>query len=298
MDSTINEKCLVVGSSGQLGSRLSDHFEHLGWDVTKLARKSSTESNTEFWDRLSRVQTNFQLVVNAASPSHTWAAENPSEFMRWMDLHSRTLASLSDRFHSSRLFSLSTTRVYGLQPRGLITEEGSVNPDSVYADGHLRAESALLESNWSVLRLSNLFGQPGIHGKLSEQLLTNLTLIGFASGKETTLRGPRNTSKDFLPISAFLLAIEELAVSDFSGTLNIASGNSRTIGDWVEYLATAFEHMTSIRPRFRFEVNSSTAASFEISNAKLKRIIHHWEPDFDSEIFSLISYIRKMGYAA
>lgn len=283
----------MIGASGQLGSRVSDHFEGLGWRVVKVSRNSSMESSDEFWARLDNTRSDFQIVVNAASPSHETAAENPQEFLGWMASHSKHLEALSNRCSRSKLFSLSTTRVYGPSPQGLISEESPTNPDSVYAEGHLKLENVLLGSNWSVLRLSNLFGRPGAHGRLSRTLLTNLVLAGFASGEKITLRGPGQAKKDFLPISALLGALEGLAFSEISGLLNVTSGQSRNLADWVSYLAETYEKANQIKPRFKFVSDFPISPDFKLSNSRLKGILPGWATDFDNEVYSLISYLRQ-----
>jgi nucleoside-diphosphate-sugar epimerase len=191
------------------------------------------------------------------------------------------------------LFSFSTTRVYGLNSQGVISEESPTNPDSVYAEGHLSQETVLLESNWSILRLSNLFGRPGTHGRLSRTLLTNFVLAGFVAGEKTTLRGPSQTKKDFLPISALLGVLESLAFSDMSVLLNVTSGQSRTLANWVNYLADAYENATQFKPIFEFESDFPTSPDVRLSNSRLKGLLPGWEPDFDNEVNSLLTYMRQ-----
>ncbi len=286
-------RCLVVGASGQLGSRVADHYERSGWHVDRVVRRSSDESSENFWGELATIDGSYELILNAASPSSSWASKHPTEYLGWMKSHSEKLSELADRIKCACAVTLSTTRIYGSSLQGAISEHYPPNPDGVYAEGHLQSEMYLAESNWTVLRLSNLFGPPGSQGRLSQELVTNYVISGFLSRRETVLRGPSLVRKDFLPASSLIEVLAHVGQSQVRGCLNVVSGKTRTLEDWVHYLASVFEDVTLEKPRYRFESDFPASTDFTFASVYNNLLAPDEGHNFDAEVKLLISYLGK-----
>jgi nucleoside-diphosphate-sugar epimerase len=262
---------LVVGGAGYVGGY-----------VTDLLRKSC---NIRVFDNLLYEDTYMKNVdfirgdildFNALKPHLMWAdsviwlaafvgdpacAVNPG---LTIDVNVNSVKYLIDNFDGKILFP-STCSVYGAQ-HGLLTEDSSVAPLSIYAESKLQAEGLLTEhGNAIIFRLGTLFGTSDLFARLRVDLVVNVLTIRAKLERRIQVFG----GEQYRPLLHVRDVGEVMAKhldSPYTGIYNLHSENMsiREIADTicsivpetnVEFTSTTFQDARNYR------VSSKKAAS-------------------------------------
>lgn len=173
------KKILVIGGAGFIGSVLTRKLLDRGYKVRILdnltyggqgIEELYNNPNFEFLEGDIR---NIQTVVNAVkgvdAVAHLAAivgdpacALDAEETVEINYLASKMVAEVCKHHQINRLIFISTCSVYGASS-GILTEESSLNPVSLYAETKLRSEQGILsltDENFSpcILRLATVYG--------------------------------------------------------------------------------------------------------------------------------------------
>ena len=129
--------------------------------------------------------------------------------------------------YDGRIIFTSTCSVYGAQD-GILTEESSVGPLSVYATTKLAAEGYLKEKNALTFRLGTLFGVSDLFARLRLDLVVNvLTVRAAIEGKLTIFGGGQ--FRPLLHVKDVAKTIAGYIDKDCTGTYNLHRQNVRII---------------------------------------------------------------------
>lgn len=288
----LGESALVLGSGGQLGSRLAQHLSQIGYRVFGARRLGGFGDLA--WDDLdSWMSVNSPgLIVNAASPSARFASEAPQEFLSWMTSHARNLLSWVES-GTTHLISISTSQVYGNSPSGIQFED-SANPENPYATGHYQLEGTLSASEkTTVLRLTNSFGAAGAEGKLDLTLLTNQLIRDGLSAGMAEVTGNPAAQKNFVPVALLEAVTTHILQRQLSGVYNVASGKNRTVADWANQVVEQVSRYRNAPVELIFSGDELAVPDYAISSSKLKNSGFLESGQVDEELDGLIRQIEE-----
>ena len=294
----MSKRVLVLGATGQIGSRVAEHLEESNFVVGRVSRTRNSLGFINWQEVMSPgFSRRFDIIVNCASPNAVEAEAQPEFFSQWMLGHGTALTNLSIAVGAQRLISLSSTRVYGEQPSGLIDEDTSLSCSSAYARGHAVLESSLGNAGRvTILRVSNSFGPSGKEGSLDRSLLTNQLVEQMSTSGKTMILSNPETEKDFLTLTDMVRALQFVIESELSGTFNVASGQSVKLGDWASLISSSVEARKCQWERILTR-NTVNEKSFLISNRKLSEAGFKFNHDVPRELEDLFGQIKMKNQA-
>ena len=159
-------RVFISGASGLVGGNCLKHFTEQGWNAIG-SHFSYATPQTHYFDTLNlKDEKNFDLaafnpevIVHCGALTHVDYCETHPE-----DSYTQTVQSTLNLIETAKklgakLVYISTDYVYD-GTEGPYTEEGKINPLSVYARHKLAAEQAVLANlpNALVLRVTNVYG--------------------------------------------------------------------------------------------------------------------------------------------
>lgn len=291
----MTKTALIFGSSGQVGSRLSESLESDGYLVMRVSRDPAGE-NWLPWGRVEELTLDkkIQVIVNAASPNAAVASADPSKFLDWMTSHSERILRIATACRTAQIVSVSTTQVYSSNPEGTYYEESQSSGDSPYALGHIALEERLLAfPSTSVLRLSNSFGAPGSFGNLDSSLVTNqLVRQAVHEERETSVLNP-DAIRDFLPVSELCRAVLWVLSQGLPGLFNVSSSRVVSLSTWSAFVfGVVSEKHPDSHAKFPRFIESD--GIFTYSNSKLQSSGFEFQNDYAGELRQLAQYLKTV----
>jgi nucleoside-diphosphate-sugar epimerase len=143
-----------------------------------------------------------------------------------MLINQQSVKWLAENF-DGRIVFLSTCSVYGAQD-GILDEDSSTNPLSVYAVTKLGAERHLADKNAIIFRLGTLFGVGDLFSRIRLDLIVNtLTVRAYLFGKITVYGGEQ--FRPLLHVRDAAQAIIENLDTEHIGVFNLHKQNVRII---------------------------------------------------------------------
>ena len=240
---------LVVGASGLVGGRL---LAGLSGDTRFRVRAASRVDRK--WpariegvvidpaaaDGLQAACEGADTVVNLASMTDAACAADPGGALRANAGGTRTLVGAAIAAGITRFVQVSTAKVYGNNPTGVITESTVTRPESHYAITHRVAEDyAMLHSNAVVMRLSNGYGAPASRCRRSWDVMVNEFCREAATTGRITLRGDGLAWRNFIPLDDVVVALKFALTSLPRGTYNLGAPQSMPIRTMANRVAGA-----------------------------------------------------------
>lgn len=297
MDELASKKVVVllIGRSGQLGSRIDDYLRGLGHKV--VSPKRLNFSNSAKYRNNIDVDSTFDslewdIVVNASSPRAVLANRDVQGARGWSSRHAEVLNLLSERSNLGRGVYLSSTHVYGTRLEGLVHESHLPQFLSGYGEMHRNLESRLLESKgWVVFRLSNVFGPPGRLGNMDVTLFTHSIVKSLVISSHATVKANPGIRRDFLDASTIAEAINWSITADIPvpTALNLASGSSVTLEEWATFISREFSTLNK-DARISFNLIPKETTSYDICIDKIRKLGFAASSQKSRELRMLISY--------
>lgn len=195
-------KVLLIGGAGYLGSvlcrkllsqgyqvRVLDNLTYGDWGIRELYEKKNFEflkgdirNISEVVEAIKGVDAVVHLAAIVGDPA---CSKNPEETIEINHLATKMLAETCKYFQVNRFIFASTCSVYGKSqtPQGILTEESSLNPVSLYAETKIECERSILETmdeNFSptIFRMATLYGySPNMRFDLAINLMTAKALF-------------------------------------------------------------------------------------------------------------------------
>lgn len=297
-------RVVVVGGRGYVGGRVAEHLAAHSWDVVVTGRTTGAALDLLRDDdaRLHEVLAGAGAVVNCAAYNEHRAAEDPDAAKRVAVQAASRLAEAVRRLQITRMFQLSTVHVYG-ELRGTIDEDRPTNPAHPYAAAHAAAEQAFLEvaapaERGTVLRLSNAIGPPVRADVDRWTLVTNDLARTWAQQGRIVLKSSGTAKRDFVTLTDVSRAVHHLLESGDSlpPVFHLCAGQTRTVGDVAERLATLAEGLSGTRPAVERPAGADTdtvAPDFQLVNARLRATGFRLLDCIDEELHALLLFAKR-----
>jgi len=266
-------KILIVGGAGYVGGWLTDEAIRDGHEVRvidNLTYEDSYLKNVEFifGDVL-----DFDLIKNNLSWADTvvWLAAlvgdpacaiNPSLTKK---INVDSVRNLVNHFDGRVIFP-STCSVYGAQ-NGLLNEESTVGPLSLYAASKLEAESILLKSNVTplIFRLGTLFGISDTYARLRVDLVLNvLTIRAVLEGTMSVFGGEQY--RPLLHVKDVATAVIPHLNDSVSGIFNLSTENVTIL-----QLAERIQKIVNKVKIEQTEISFQDARNYRVSTDKVNK---------------------------
>lgn len=246
-----NNKVVVLGASGYIGSRLSLYLANSGFKVFAFDKNKNNNSN-QWFESIYRFTSidirdkkfvqevqalNADYIINLVSLNHV-DSEKDKSFTDEINIYPtlRLLESLNVT-KNLKYINLSTVQVYGNQT-GLVKETNLLKPNNYYALTHEIREEICNYYNRKGkiscinLRLSNSYGSPIFIENSCWWLVINDFCRSAIQNKKIKLNSDGSPSRDFIHGDNVCSYILEILKDDnqFS-TYNLCSGLSKSIAE-------------------------------------------------------------------
>lgn len=246
-------RVLVTGASGLIGGRL---IEALSRDGTIYVRAASRflrswpmgiEGIIVDWGSPQRLLTacdGMDAVVNLASMSEAECAADPEGALRVNAGGTLALVRQSVQAHVSRFVQLSTSKVYGRDPSGPVTEGTLTRPCSHYAITHRAAEDyAAQRLDAVVLRLANGFGAPVDFETPCWGIIVNDFCWQAVTTGRIAVRSDGLAWRNFVPLDDVVVVLRAAVTALPSGTYNLGAPESMTLRAMADRVAVVCERV-------------------------------------------------------
>jgi len=168
-----------------------------------------------------------------------------------VEINERSVAWLAANF-DRRIIFMSTCSVYGAND-GLLDEESTLKPLSLYALTKLNAEKELAQTPAMVFRLGTLFGVGDTYSRIRLDLVVNtLTARALLYGRISVFGG--NQYRPLLHVCDVADAIVRNLETTHTGVFNLHAVNLR-ISDLAEEIRTHIPTVTIRRTEVKFQDN-------------------------------------------
>lgn len=226
-------RVLLLGGGGFLGSKLYLKLKNAGYNVVIADLYLNSSPKTDFIelnilssDNLIGIFSDFEIIINL-----TGQITDPINSC--LQLNSWGMSNILNALKGTNnyLVQISTVSVYGTSEH--VDEESILNPETPYAVckaiSEFQIQQSLQPENYSILRLSNLFG-PG----QSKGLFAYLTRAAY-SDRNLTFNNDGSLLRYYLHIDDCVKAIELALRFRISGIYNVSGQKSYTISEIIEY---------------------------------------------------------------
>jgi UDP-glucose 4-epimerase len=250
---------------------------------------------------LNELVNDIDIIVHAAGADAV-RCQNTPLFGFESNAHATAkLASVAARAKVKKFIYLSTAHVYDAPLSGVITEKSITRNRHPYATSHLAGEAALLgeayqsEMSPLILRLSNIFGPPGLSwGGCWALVVNDLCKQAIVDGK-MILVGDGSEQRDFLSISDFCEIIFHCLSYDFGNQtdpiFNVGTGVSRTVLSMAEKIREIASKLCIVEPEIILGApKNDVSASLHFCVEKLKKEIVFTMTDPATEIERLAKF--------
>jgi nucleoside-diphosphate-sugar epimerase len=265
-------KILIVGGAGYVGGWLTDEVIRDGHEVRVIDNLTYEDSYLKNVDFVFGDVLDFDLIKNNLSWADTvvWLAAlvgdpacaiNPSLTKK---INVDSVKNLVDNFDGRVIFP-STCSVYGAQ-NGLLNEESTVGPLSLYAASKLEAENILLKSNATplIFRLGTLFGISDTYARLRVDLVLNvLTIRAVLEGTMSVFGGEQY--RPLLHVKDVATAVIPHLNDSTSGIYNLSTENVTIL-----QLAERIQKIVSKVKIEQTEISFQDARNYRVSTDKVK----------------------------
>lgn len=230
-------KVSIAGASGFIGSSLVSELKEAGINPLIIKRNDlQSKPPSGGWGTL------------------IWAAGLTADFRsRPFDTISAHVSDLNNLLRLgkvNRLVYLSSTRVY--QRNSNTDERNSIavlptDPSDIYNLSKLLGESLSLSSGIAevaIARLSNIVGP----GEIARKTFLGSICRDAKKGK-INLQSAASSTKDYLWIDDAARILSALALDNFCGIMNVASGRQTTHCEWAESICNETGATLSVSPK-------------------------------------------------
>ncbi len=304
-------KVLVTGSTGFLGGRLIDYFLATGHEVialgadryTCLTDNNVTSPVVIDWTNRCELGTICQqvgAVIHAAGPNALDCLSGKTSAITFHDRYTRPLLEACKLANVTRFFFLSSVHVYSSRFLGPYDEESLTLNDHPYAQMKLDGEKMVAAYrerglHYFNLRLSNVIGYPVTPRIKAWNLVANDYALQLAYSNTVIIKGEKSSTRDFLPMSDFLNAIDLLVnlqkvPQDF--TFNVCSARCTSVADLASLFVEQWYELTGQRSKLTFLKNKDKddhcLGQFLIKNDRLRRLNFSNSGSIEDEVGALL----------
>ena len=255
-------RVLVAGASGLVGARLIEHLLRAEPGAVYVRAASRIErawpagvdgSVVRLDDpgTLDAACRAVDAVINLASMDERSCAADPQLGLRVNAGGTMALALAATAAGVKRFVQVSTYKVYGNSPSGVVTEDTATRPQSHYAITHRAAEDYARSQHPHpvVFRLANGFGAPVESSAGSWSIIVNGMCYDAAWKRHIAIRSSGRSWRNFIPMHDVVQALAAAARDLPAGTYNLGSPSSITLRDMADQVAQTCHETLGFRPR-------------------------------------------------
>jgi UDP-glucose 4-epimerase len=228
---------IVTGASGFVGSHVVRELRRVGIDVVGVYRDGTDGRVVPRWEGsvLERALQGATGVVHAASVVHR-ATTPARDYIEFNVTGTRNLLHAARLAGVRRFVFLSTIKVYGESPRGVIDERTPVAADSDYSQTKVSAERLVMDARDLaplILRLCPVYGR-GDKGNVSTMIRAiwrrAFVIPGTGATKKSIVHA--STVADVVRAAAMQTAVGAFVVADRQtpSVLSLATTIARLLG--------------------------------------------------------------------
>jgi len=269
------KKVLITGSSGQVGTRLTNSLSRAGFDVVGIGRSEATKVTNDAnsyikFDLLNEdvdsliEQTRPELLIHLAwetQPNTFWASPKN---ISWLD-SSKKLVESFNKWGGEKIVVAGTGAEYDWESQAPFDELGPEFPKSIYGQTKLALLNVLRHQATPFLwtRTFFQFGDAETPGRLIPSLIDTLN-----AGQEFSIQRP-NDIRDFIYVDDVVQIMTSLIVSEKAGVFNVASGVGITMRELGRKIAGIFERPDLLH----FQEQSEKPSIVQANMAKLEKTL-------------------------
>ena len=291
----MNKQILVLGCSGEVGSRLSKKLLNSGFTVFGISgiRKCTVIHPKHFCRSMDLLNSKINLGLDEIKPitliHAAWITKSPSFWNssvndKWVE-SSKLIIQDFEKHGGKNLVITSTCAEYDWKTSIPLKETSLLNPLSKYGKSKLELFNWVKSRNISLLWTRTFF-QFGLKEQ-SQRLIPSLIDHLLRGEKYCVETG--NDTRDFIYIEDVVGLLELLITNNSCGTFNIGSG----IGYKVNYVAKTVANLVGASDLVEFRNNNSIGTSVVSNNEKLLQAVGNYSwTDFETAISKTI-FSRK-----
>lgn len=285
---------LVVGGAGYIGGCLTDQLIEKGHHVTVYDRLLYEErylksvpfiyGDIRDTDKLVKLQSKYDTIIWLAAIVGDGACAQDPELTYEVNYHAvKRFVEKTKR----KLIFPSTCSVYGAQD-GLLTEESTPRPLSVYAETKLLAEKVVLDNGGLAFRLGTLFGLGDKFSRLRLDLVLNvLTFKALTEGKITVFGGDQ--WRPVLAVRDVAAFFVEGVTRDYNDVFNLSMKNVK-IKDCAPIYKNFFPELQVDVVESKFE----DSRNYRVSTDKVEgKFIFKPQISIETEVQRMIELLRE-----
>jgi UDP-glucose 4-epimerase len=256
---------VILGNTGFVGGRLQAYVAERGVRVTGFGSRELDLRENQALHRLDGLLGLDTLVVAASA-----AGAGSSMTARGLAENVLMVANLVDYLQSRpvrRCIFLSSDAVYAMGDTPIV-EDAALDLSSLYGLSKYACERLVQQvlgrtsTKTVVLRPTAVFGPGDSHNAYGP----NRFVRAVARGETVQLFGAGEETRDHLYVDDLVRAVVDLDAAEFEGTVNVASGLSRSFGSVIDTLT----RLTGSEPRIESlpRRGAITHRSFNISRLR------------------------------
>lgn len=231
-----NPQIFITGVTGFVGQNLSNYLEK-NFDIQGISRNKNNCSLT--FDMFFRGNHSYGALIHLAGKAHD--LKNTSQDKDYYDVNFKLTKRLFDEFLKSeakQFIYISSVKAAADAVEGILTEEVTPNPVTVYGKSKLMAEEYIL-ANLAVDKKVYILRPCMIHGPGNKGNL-NLLYQLVAKGLPWPLGAFKN-QRSFLSIENLCFVIKELLENSFipSGVYQVADDKSLSTNELIQLLGNS-----------------------------------------------------------
>jgi UDP-glucose 4-epimerase len=274
---TINNKVLVTGSKGFVGTHLCNYLEEKGFQVVTTVNKQKPFDVTNI-DQLLTIESVDAIVHLAAKTSISDSFKKPSETYYTNFVGTLNVLEFAKTRNIKKLIYVSTY-VYGQPEYFPLDEKHPVNPHSPYNNSKLLAEkicqnySHYFGINIVTLRPFYVYGPNSRNGSFIPSIIKQIKANG-----RVKLSGKR-VRRDFLFVTDFVYLIEKI-LQDFPkgyNTYNVGYGKSYSLYQ----VAKELSRLIGKKIEIKFSNSTNPDVSDMIADIRKVSKEFNWRPAID-----------------
>lgn len=267
----MNQRVLVTGSSGLVGSALVSALISRGFEVCCLDLRALAEAQGDVCDRerLRGPVSSVDGVVHLAAVSRVGAAERNPELCWATNVGGlrNVLELAAEASRSPWVIFASSREVYGHPERLPVTEDFPLRPVNVYGHSKAMGERLVEDARRAglracIVRLSNVYGSAKDH----EDRVIPAFMRAAAAGRELRIDGAHRVF-DFThvdDVTRGILALIELLGAGKAAPppIQLVSGKPTTLGELAQLVVNLYQSRSAIReaPPRTFDVSGFIGA--------------------------------------